>query len=92
MDQQQTSDPRFTVEEFNQQIIGFRGLLSSKDFWNLPDEKHEAACKALIFAYMWLEDKTSPAQVTRCAEVLEATLGEYENRKTMILAQPPKPT
>jgi hypothetical protein len=79
-----TQDVTFTPDEFRQQVCEFRQLMGTKPFMLADDETHEAATKALGFAYFRTKVKDAAEQEVM-ANLLDITFSEFSRRKVMIL-------
>ncbi len=79
------SEVTFTEKEFLAQIVEFRRMFGTKDFWALPVDKREVAVSALGHAYLFLDGTLPQEVIERCAGIYSATVEEYNRRGFMML-------
>jgi hypothetical protein len=77
------ADTKFTVEEFNQQIVEFRQLFGSKEFWKQPVEIRDLAVKGMGHVY-FNTVCVKPDDRKYIAGIFTSTVSEYVRRGVMI--------
>ena len=69
-----------TQEDFNRELLTFRGFMGDKKFWAKPASQRDVAVKAFGFAYV----NTQPMS-DFLVSMFEGTLREYNIRESLLL-------
>lgn len=70
----------FTYDYLRSEVVNFRQLFGSRDFWNKSPEVRGRAIKALYHVYFNLEPKIG----NEAADLIRDTMFEYAKRETML--------
>ena len=68
----------FTFDQFKAELLTARGLLSSRKFWQLPQEQRDRAVGGLGYVYLHLD--ATEGEVQNAADMVHAFGIEYQMR------------